>query len=641
VASALTSISNGLALVESPLAVTTAGGSDFSTNANPVTLIGTAPVYAEKICINGNPYYVTYPGLINWQAQVWLGAGTNLLTVTGYDHAGALVGTDTITITYTGAMVGVESNLVINEIMYNPAVPYASYVELYNRSTNTLSLGGLRIDGIDCDIGYGYMIAPTGYVVVAGNIPGYQAAYSNAEVVVGEFAGTLNNEGETLKLLKPDGLGGWTVLDEVTYGNTAPWPVAANGGGPSLQLKDASVDNNRAGNWAVDTNTLYTPGWRNSVATNLPAFDMVWINEIMPTNTSFITNNLGAYAPWAELYNAGTNNVALGNSYYLSDSYTNLTRWAFPSGVVITNDKRLLVWCDGGVSVPGYLHAGFVMNSASGSVVLARVSGTQTTVVDYVNYSGLGTNESYGSYPEGAQFTKQVFHYPTPGTANNPASDLPAVFINEWMADNTKTVDVELKKHDWFELFNAGSAAVDLVGFQLAGNSNGTNRCSIPAGAYVPGNGFLLVWADSKHTVKMDGGALYVNFGLSKSGDTIWLFAPDGQVVDKVVFGSQLQDVGEGRWPDGGDIYQMPIWTPGASNILFKLTQWTKDGDAMTLQWTTKSGEQYYVLWSTSMLSSAWTSLATNQAASDTQTTNLPGANSWTNRFFKVRQVKP
>ena len=85
----------------------------------------------------------------------------------------------------------------------------------------------------------------------------------------------------------------------------------------------------------------------------------------------------------------------------------------------------------------------------------------------------------------------------------------------------------------------------------------------------------------------------------------------------------------------------MPIWTPGASNILFKLTQWTKDGDAMTLQWTTKSGEQYYVLWSTSMLSSAWTSLATNQAASDTQTTNLPGANSWTNRFFKVRQVKP
>lgn len=622
--------------------VTTAG---FGTSVSPVTISGTAPVKVSQLNVNGCEHPVRWTAQTTWEVVVAVSNGVNVLQFAGYDRLGALYGTDSVTVTNGGVIVLPDGYLVINEIMYNSLKPNGGFVEIFNRSTNlTFHLGGLRMEGVDFTFGAGTFIGPTGYVVVAGSIPGYQCAYSNAEVVAGEFSGTLDNGGETLRLLRPEVSGGvtnWIEIDRVTYDDDPPWPVVADGGGASLQLKDATNDNNRVGNWAADTNVWYTPGMPNSVTTSLPAFDLVWINEVMPANAMY-TNNLGAYAPWTELYNAGTNKVALGSGYYLSDSYSNLTRWAFPGGTVITNGTQLLVWCDGGVSVPGWLHAGFVMNSSSGSVVLARVSGAQTTIVDYVNYSGIVTNRSYGMYPEGQQYSYQVFRYPTPGGSNNPAWDMPAVFINEWMADNKNVnMDACVKKHDWFELYNASNSAVDLNGFQLAGSSNGTNRCTVPGGCSIPGNGFLLVWADDAHPVKMDGGALYVNFGLKKNGDTIWLFTPDGTMLDKVKFDQQLEDVGEGRWPDGsGNIYQMPFWTPVASNRLFRVTSLARSNDTAILEWSSRSGRQYQVKWSTSMLSSVWTPLSNLVANGELLSTNLTGVGSWTTRFFRVYEVK-
>ena len=53
------------------------------------------------------------------------------------------------------------------------------------------------------------------------------------------------------------------MIDEVTYDSAPPWPIAANGFGPSLQLIDPYQDNDRVMNWAV-------------VATNAPAPTPLW-----------------------------------------------------------------------------------------------------------------------------------------------------------------------------------------------------------------------------------------------------------------------------------------------------------------------------------------------------------------------------
>ena len=335
-------------------------------------------------------------------------------------------------------------------------------------------------------------------------------------------------------------------------------------------MRDSGEDNNRAGNWVVDTSKWYTPGEPNSTSTGLPAFDEVWINEIMPLNTAFADNE-GEYEPWIELYNAGTNNVTLGGSYYLANSYTNLTNWAFPAGIVITNKTCLLIWADGETAqgTNGNLHAGYVMNSSSGSVALVRLYSGKTIIADWMDYSLIGTNRSYGLYPNGDPLSRQVFHYPTPGASNNPSSDLPKVYINEWMASNNTTTNdpADANFDDWFELYNASNTVVDLSGFQMAGSSNGTNRCTLPGGSVIPGKGFMVVWADKNHKVEMSGGSLHVNFQLNKSGDTIWLFTPDGTMVDKQVFGQQATDVAEGLWPDGtAQVCRMAVATPGSSN---------------------------------------------------------------------------
>lgn len=40
-------------------------------------------------------------------------------------------------------------------------------------------------------------------------------------------------------------------MDEVAFDRVAPWPAAADGGGASLQLKDANQDDRHVGNWAA------------------------------------------------------------------------------------------------------------------------------------------------------------------------------------------------------------------------------------------------------------------------------------------------------------------------------------------------------------------------------------------------------
>jgi hypothetical protein len=61
---------------------------------------------------------------------------------------------------------------------------------------------------------------------------------------------------------------------------------------------------------------------------------------------------------------------------------------------------------------------------------------------------------------------------------------------------------------------------------------------------------------------------LHVDFQLSRTGEAIGLFTPDGRQVDAVTFGAQQSDVSQGRFPDGGaQINFMTTPTPGASNV--------------------------------------------------------------------------
>jgi len=320
----------------------------------------------------------------------------------------------------------------------------------------------------------------------------------------------------------------------------------------------------------------YTPGASNSVRAVLPAFPLVWINEVLATNSTGITDNTGTREPWIELYNSGTNSINL-NGYYLSDNFTNTTRWPFPSTASIGSKQFLVIFADGesNQTTLTELHTNFRVTNPSGSVALSRVNAGQTNIIDYLNYFGLTPNRSYGSYPDGQPQTRQIFVVTTPGATNNPTTSPLPVIVNEWMADNAGPDGfpdpADGLFQDWFELYNPNTNSVDLSGYTLTDTLSQPKKFTIPTGTSIAPLGFLLVWADNNTNQNGFNADLHANFQLSAGGEAIGLFAPDGTPQSTLTFGQQFQNVSEGRWPDGntnGAFYFMTNSTPGTANIL-------------------------------------------------------------------------
>ena len=322
-----------------------------------------------------------------------------------------------------------------------------------------------------------------------------------------------------------------------------------------------------------------SPGSNNTSLAVLPAFPTLWINEVLAENGTGLLDAFGEREPWIEIYNPSTNTVSL-DGLYLSSSYTNLTNWAFPAGHSLTGGQFLVVFCDGqpGQTTNAELHTGFRLAAASGAVALTRLYSNAPQVLDYVNYAGLHTDRSYGSYPDGQPFDRQEFFYVTPGGTNDGRSAPLTVFVNEWLAGNVANLadPADGQFNDWFELYNPTTNAVELAGYYLTDTFTNKTKFLITTNMahVIAPLGHLLVWADNQAGQNTVAGVprpdLHVNFQLALGGEAIGLFAADGTTIDFISFGPQTNDVSQGRFPDGAaGIYYMPgTVTPRAVNQL-------------------------------------------------------------------------
>jgi hypothetical protein len=331
-----------------------------------------------------------------------------------------------VSIVYSGALPSPVGAVVINEVMYNPPVAGAQYIELYNASSgSTYDLSGWQLQGVGYTFPPGSVIGPNAYLVLVANRSAFSAAYGGSIPIFDVFNGSLSGTGDTLFLVQPGTNSGTNlVVAAVRYTSVAPWPSGANGLGSSLQLIDPRQDNWRAGNWSARfPPASLSPGKANTVGASLPAFPPLWINELQADNITGITNSVGQLVPWIELYNPTTNGVSLAG-LYLSTNYANLTSWAFPSNAVINPGEFKVVFADAleSLSDSNQLHTSFTLSSGSGSLALSRVYNNQPQVLDYVDYSNIELDHSYGSLPDGQSFYRQEFAIATPGGTNNAAS---------------------------------------------------------------------------------------------------------------------------------------------------------------------------------------------------------------------------
>ncbi|HWV99717.1 MAG TPA: lamin tail domain-containing protein [Candidatus Acidoferrum sp.] len=394
-------------------------------NNNAAQVGGTAPLAVKNICFNGIPYPVTWTSVTTWLVTVPLLPGLNNFNIVGVDPHGRPVpgATNSVAVNYGGSVPSPVGQVLINEIMYNPAVPNAQYVELYNRSaTSTFDLSGWQLQGLGYTFPSGSLLTPNSFLVLVSNPSAFSAAYGGTIPIFDTVSAPLQTGGQTLVLVRPGTNAAINlVVTGTRFGAAPPWPPGANGLGSSLQLIDPGQDNWRPGNWAGSfPPAALSPGTTNTALASLPSFPPLWLNELQADNLTGITNSAGQHTPWVELYNPSTNIVSL-SGLYLANDYSNLTAWAFPAGASINPGEFKVIFADSqtNLSTLAELHTSFTLQSGSGSLALSRLYNSQPQVLDYIDYANLGLNHSLGSFPDGQCFYRQEFLHVTPGSAND------------------------------------------------------------------------------------------------------------------------------------------------------------------------------------------------------------------------------
>jgi hypothetical protein len=166
-----------------------------------------------------------------------------------------------------------EGDLLINEVLYYPAVGMKRYVELYNRSGSDIYLFGLVLSGYiasgdllrSCIVD-GYAMLPAGgFVVITADTASVALNY-NAKGLLLEASRfpSLNTSKGYISLRSADGV----LLDSVYYDNAMHSTLLTNKRGVALErisVDAPSLDND---NWS-SASELYgfaTPGFANSCA---------------------------------------------------------------------------------------------------------------------------------------------------------------------------------------------------------------------------------------------------------------------------------------------------------------------------------------------------------------------------------------
>ncbi len=391
-----------------------------------------------------------------------------------------------------------------------------------------------------------------------------------------------------------------------------------------------------------------TPGAANIGTATLPAYPLLWLSEVQPNNQNTAWDNAGEADPWIEIHNGSAAPISL-DGMVLSDQLTDPAAWAFPAGAELQPNEYRVIWADGSPAQSDAVnwHANFRLNPTNGTVYLSRMLSGSPQILDYLHYFGAEADQSFGAYPPNQNSYREWFYYPTPGDTNNPSTPLVTLFINEWLAANLGIVldPADQDSDDWFEIYNPNDQTVDLAGYTLTDNPGSPTKYVIPGGFEIAPHGFLLVWADEEGSQTSPLGRLHVNFRLSASGESISLYAPDGRLVDAVTFGTQTDNVSQGRFPDGSPTIESALTspTPGGPNLLttpppeVSILEVEYNGGGLTLTWAAQAGRTYRVQYKSDLASPDWIDLPGDINASvETASKTDPATEGDAQRFYRV-----
>lgn len=167
----------------------------------------------------------------------------------------------------TAAANPVLAGLRVTEVHYNPVPGGVEFIELRNTGNQSVSLSGVTFDaGAPFAMAgtpvtpYTFgaeSLAPGEFIVIPENTAQFQALYGpGIRLAPAWTSGGLSNGGERVVLMD----GSANVIHDFSYDDAVPWPLAADGTGPSLEVISTSGDYNDGTNWRASGEFGGSPG---------------------------------------------------------------------------------------------------------------------------------------------------------------------------------------------------------------------------------------------------------------------------------------------------------------------------------------------------------------------------------------------
>ncbi len=449
-----------------------------------------------------------------------------------------------------------STGLVISELMASNSGAvrdedgdYPDWVELYNGTGAPIDLGGYALSDRDDNPAKfplpNQTLASGEYIVVYLSGKGRNIAGQPLH------AGFKLKKGETLYLFTDGG----ALADQVE----AP-ALGAN----------VSYIRTESG---FEESAFCSPGFANDQAGSdayAAAFDRtaestIKISEVQSSNVSTCQDASGAYVDWVEITNIGSSPVDL-TGYCLSDDESEPMKWRFGSAT-LNPGEFLLVYCDKGAQAGAEeLHASFGISAAGETLLLHDASGA---LLDRVDVPELKDDWSYARGGDGLFAATNA---PTPGKANTMENGLAAVedffrlnnkgvYIAEVLSSAADT-QVNGQSVDFAEIVNNSGAAVDLNSWGLSNAPKRKARFQFPEMILQPGERAVVALSG---TDSVEDGNLSASFKASSTGETLYLFTDQGEMVDKLIVPQLQADVSYGRGDDLGLFYYASP-SPGEAN---------------------------------------------------------------------------
>lgn len=304
---------------------------------------------------------------------------------------------------------------------------------------------------------------------------------------------------------------------------------------------------------SVDSTTLLPSD------TSDPLFGDLLLSEVSPANRTWIPDGDGEYNDWIELYNASSRTLDL-KGVTLSDSSRT---WSLPS-LSLGVGQYLIVYASGKDRAGTELHTSFRLGQDTDRVILSH----NGAVIDQILWTEpMSDNTSLARSGDQWESRRQA----TPGYPNTSegeraflesAESAGKLQIWEMMTSNDQYLPQSGKYYDWFELKNTSGQPLSLVGWKVGKKADGSDACALPERTLSAGQ-ILTVFAPGKGE---SAGSLSVPLGLGAEAETLYLFTPEGKIVDAVCAADTSFRGSYGRMAGEKGFFYFALPTPKEEN---------------------------------------------------------------------------